>query len=189
MGRTVGGLLAAVLVAAIGLAALKEATETWALVIWSLALTMLLGASGRAWLRKGRERASWAGAAAAGWGYASLCLLSGIAWDRDPSPITRGLDRLHEQICEPRYESTSFPRANFDESFSAWCEAHPEVAGRICLNSVHSGDVVVSWVPTLAPFRRIGHGLLTVIFAVAGGVLTRLFFFRPGHRGPKEPCS
>jgi hypothetical protein len=189
----VGGLLAVVGVAAIGFAALKEATETWALVVWALALAMLIGATVRAWLRQGRERASWAVEAVAGWAYASACLFVSATRGEDPSPITSGLDWLHQQICGPEYASKLFPRANFDESFSAWSAAHPEVAAWIRLDQMvfdTEGSIMLTWqVPTLVPFEQIGHGLLTVIFAVAGGMLTRLFFLRPGHRGPKEPCS
>src|SRR5262249_29168198 len=93
MSRTVrfsiAGLMGAVVVAAIGLAAVRDPSETWAVVILlstcgALALAVVGVVS-----RVGTERAWWLGFALFGWGYLTLAFWSwqDYRWQRLPTLV------------------------------------------------------------------------------------------------------
>jgi hypothetical protein len=69
---SIAGLMGAVLVAAVGLAALKNATETWAGAMLLLTCGTLALAVVGAIYRKGVQRAWWLGFSLFGWGYLVL---------------------------------------------------------------------------------------------------------------------
>jgi hypothetical protein len=70
---SIRGVMAVVLLFAVGVAALREADDLWASALFSLTLGILGVAALGAAFRRGRSRASYAGAAAFGWAYMALC--------------------------------------------------------------------------------------------------------------------
>jgi hypothetical protein len=69
---SIGGLMVIVLAAAVGLAALRNASRTWAGAMLLLTCGILaLGVVGAIY-RKGAERAWWLGFSIFGWGYMAL---------------------------------------------------------------------------------------------------------------------
>ena len=89
---SIAGLLGAVAVAGIGLAALRAATEVWAAATYSATLLMLGISLTGAFAGRGRRRAAWSGAVIMGGGY---LLLIYSPWSESDS------DRLASYPYEP----------------------------------------------------------------------------------------
>src|SRR5437764_15325384 len=89
-----------VVVAAVGAAALRMASDLWADALFSLDLLLFGAAALASALRRGRSRAAWLGFAAFGWGY--LVLTFG-PWCREfirPRLLTdTALQRLHPRLA------------------------------------------------------------------------------------------
>ena len=90
---SVGGLMVVVVIAAIGIAALRSASELWASFILTLTFGILATASLGALLRRGERRAFWIGFAAFGWGYIVLCFWTQVGDRLVTTPV---LDRFYE---------------------------------------------------------------------------------------------
>ena len=84
----IGSLMGIVLVLAIGFAALKNASATWASAIFLLTCGVLGLAVIGAICRRGADRAGWLGFALFGWGYMALAF-----WPSEflPNPPTLAL--------------------------------------------------------------------------------------------------
>lgn len=97
---SIGGLMAVVLVAAVGLAALRYGSEEWAALVTLMTLGLLALAILGTIYRRGDRRASWLGFALFGWGY--MLLASGYWWedgDRWPGLLTTILvEKLHPVV-------------------------------------------------------------------------------------------
>ena len=74
----IAGLMGAVLVVALGLAALRNASETWASVMFLLTCGVLNLAVVGTLCREGAKRAWWLGFALFGWGYLVLAFWSSV---------------------------------------------------------------------------------------------------------------
>ncbi len=83
---SIAGLMGIVLVAAIGLAALRNASETWAGVMLLLTCGALALAVVGVVCRAEAERAWWLGFALFGWGYLALAFWS---WNNDRAQSCR----------------------------------------------------------------------------------------------------
>ena len=74
---SIAGLMVAVAACGIGLAALREPTRTWAVVMRTLSVVLILGAAIGAFARRGRTRYAWAGFAVFGlFGFGPQTLLT-----------------------------------------------------------------------------------------------------------------
>src|SRR5262245_39725769 len=92
---TILGLMAVVLLAAIGVAALRAATTWWASGIFTTTLTGLAFAALYAVYRRGERWAFWAAFAAFGWGYIVLTFCPGCETTIRPCLLmTKMLDGL-----------------------------------------------------------------------------------------------
>jgi hypothetical protein len=102
---SIAGLMGAVLTAALGLTALRSASETWA----GVALLATCGVLGLAVVgvvsRAADERAWWLGFALFGWGYLVLALWS------PPSATNRVKDGFLQISCDSEWESELLPSA------------------------------------------------------------------------------
>jgi hypothetical protein len=143
---SIAGLMGVVLVASLGLTALRSATEEWAgattLVTGGVLALGVVGAA----CRRGAERAWWLGFALFGWGY--LFLIFGGAYTSLHLPTSSLLDRLrpaHFQRASGMGGGTGFP---FPPAFSVPFDA----------------------------FSQVGHSLFALAFAVAGGLLGVFLF-------------
>jgi len=93
---SISGLMAAVGIVAVGVAALARPSELWASVLYSATATLLLVAVVSAANSKGRRRAFWWGFAAFGWGHQLLAFWPSINATPAPRLLTTFLlDMLH----------------------------------------------------------------------------------------------
>ena len=83
------------------------------------------------------------------------------------SPPARLLDRLESAIGTTREFRLPLPRDRFDEAFSEWSQAHPDIeAPRIIISETDPNLATVCWTVSHArSFRSIAHCLLALGFA------------------------
>ncbi len=145
----IAGLMIVVLVVALGLAALRNASETWAVATFLLTCAVLTlaivgvacgGESHRAW---------WLGFALFGWGYLLLAL-----WSSLDLPTTQVMNWFQARL------NANPPGGGGLQSV--------ELAGGFGGGSVST--------PPFAPFQQIGHCLWALLAAVIGGTVSSLLF-------------
>jgi hypothetical protein len=173
---TIAGLMGLVVVVAVGVAALRFASELWAGIL----LMLTLGTLGAAVLalheRTGAKRAWWRGFALFGWGYLVLAMGPWVAEAIAPKlPTTTGLDALYARM-HPDAED----RMNLDVknkrlyrrtiALAALSDPTSVVAGR----RARWSSLILAPSP-LSPesFRRVGHCLWALLVACLGGVVGR----------------
>jgi hypothetical protein len=207
---SVGGLLAVILFAAIGLAALRASTDLWAGLVNASALMLLGSAILAAILRRGASRAFWLGFAVFGCGY--LALASGpqtvrrlptsapLEWLRSVmslAPWTIG-DRLvvMRQGSLTAATIVEIKDATYKVKFDGWTSYHDEWInpGRIAFDfpvapvGASTNPLPVSaYLPFSAAenFLLIGHALLALLIGTVGGLVAR--FFIAGRDGRVRP--
>ena len=172
LARTsIAGLMALVCLAAVGIAALREASALWANLIVAVVLATLSLAALVAAFGGRRGRAFWAGFAACGGVYLILAWGTGIG---PRLPITRWLIKIHPAVCRARTMSVLLPRNRFDESCSAWAQSHPGVETfSIGVSSADRSQIELSLdLPTLDAFQRIGESLVALAVGAVSGALS-----------------
>jgi hypothetical protein len=87
----IAAAMAAILIAGVGLAAMKNPTELWAGTIFTLAWVALLVGLLGAVLRRGRERAAWLGFTLFGWSYVLVCIVPPLRAEVRNRLLTRPL--------------------------------------------------------------------------------------------------
>lgn len=146
---TIAGLLGLVLVFALGLAAIRQASVLWTAGAATITLALLLTAVvGTIWLR-GPDQAYWGGFALFGWSYVILA-----NWDwvggQFGHDLTSGFGDLADlAIPVPRLTTNTMPGDAMDQ---------------MATRSVKLGN-----------FVQIGRSLITLIFALLGGFIARTF--------------
>jgi hypothetical protein len=136
-------------------------------------------------------QAFWKGFVVIGGAYMLLCFGPWLGTHLGRHlPTTRLLDRLYPVVHLTRVENAVIPRGTFDESYSAWAEAHPS-AQVIQLTLEHDEEdfsaATISWVtPRLNAFQRVGHSILVLVFGYVAGVLT---WYRSSVRKQPEPSE
>jgi hypothetical protein len=149
---TIAGLMGLVVVVAVGVAALRFASDLWAGVL----LMLTLGTLGAAVLafheRAGVKRAWWRGFALFGWGYLALAMGPWAAETIAPHlPTSMGLDALYARM-------------------------HPAAETHYIKRVVSLSPLRLSTSsPPPEPFRRVGHCLWALLAACVGGVVGRAF--------------
>jgi hypothetical protein len=177
---TILGLMAAVLLAAILFAALREATDWWASGIFTTTLTGLAFAALYAVYRRGERRAFWAVFAVFGWGYIVLTFGPGCETTIRPRLVTtRLLDALFP-IVHPAPE----PTVRFWDASTG----KPLDAGKPANHVTFAPDGrMLGWgmgtSPARESFQDIGHSLAALLLAGIGGVASRYFH---GHRDERR---
>jgi hypothetical protein len=158
MGRiSIAGILAAVAVFAIGLAALVNATETWLGVAYLLMIGVLL-ASVLATVLRGWRRGGWLGFALFGWGLFLLGYQSG------PGPDRRWIlaDGASDWVFS-RSNPSPIPPATFATSAQGSSPMTPEDSAYYAANSLYnerSGNATM-----------IGRSLSVLAFGGLGAIL------------------
>ena len=150
---SIAGLMGAVLVAAVGLAALQNASQTWAGAMYLTTYGVLGLAIVGAICRGFPERAWWLGFGVFGWGYLVLIAYWG-GW--------RPIDELRLETLP-----TSIVLA------AVW----PKLGPPIDLASQSPDPLII-----YRCYSRIGHDLWALLAALLGGILARVYFAPPADR-------
>jgi hypothetical protein len=161
---SIAGLMGVVLVAAIGLAALRNPTELWDGVMFLLTCGVLMLSVVGVVCRGGAERAWWLGFALFGWGYLTL------AFSCPHELLPRLLSTVLLQHVTPRMDEPGMMRGGGFRSV-------PLLLQFGAIGGGFGGGPNVG----LSPWR-IGHCLWTLMAAVLGGTLARLLFAAPAQR-------
>ncbi len=169
---TIGGLMALVIVAGVGFAALRSPTKLWDSVLFSTILVVLGTATLGAFHFRGRTRASWAGFAAFGFVY--LAITSG-PWS---API---LPRLITTELLDQFDALLRPRTGTMGMTFAATGSPP---GTATFTMRGSGSTTIQaqnfqiWTTVGQPlkldflyFVPIGQNLWTLIVAILGGMI------------------
>jgi hypothetical protein len=156
------GLMIAVLYAAIGLTALRNASERWVIATFLLALLLPVGALLTAWIAKGRARAFWLGFGLCGWGALIIFLGKSTEVALIPDlPTVKLFDLLFPQLGPP---PTPLP----------------------------PHDLSIHGPPEYVAFQAIGHALLALLLGVIGGAIARTLashFQPPEPQAPKREAT
>jgi len=143
--------MAFVLVSAVGMAALRNASDLWAGIMFLVAL----GAVGVAVMfavgLRGPERFSCAGFAFFGGGYLVLAIL---AWPRETVQPMLGTTFLFEELY-----SWMIPEASAKTALEAGIAAYERASN-------------------FYPFRRVGHSLFALLAGWAGGTFASWLYMR-----------
>ena len=200
MGRTrlsVAGLIGVVLIAALGLAAIRNASELWAAAVVTLA-AMLLGVGVLGCIfRRGEKRAFWVGFTLFGVG----SLFVAIALEQiEISPVRKAIVKpLNARLNPPIYEFQLGRLGGVASGTRKECESILAILKK--RYEVHedpampdpSGLTIQPYTNTSAnyeawwPLTLIVHGYATLISAGLGGIIARLFYSTRGGVG--EPAS
>ena len=147
---TLAGVTGAVLVAAVGLSALRNASETWAGVMYLATYGVLGLAIVGAVCRGFPERAWWLGFFVFGWGYLSLVAYWSTWFPFDPYQLDTFPTSMVLSAIRPR--------------FGPPIEVGVQSRAGLIANQCYS---------------RIGHDLLALLAGVAGGLLALVQFGHP----------
>jgi hypothetical protein len=174
---SIASLACLVFVCAMAFASLRHASLGWSRAMLGVAIGVIGLACLRAWRGRAEQRPFSVGFAIVGGLYLLLTLSPGLGDRVAPNlPTTRLLERLYPLLYEPREESAALPRATFDQSFSAWSEAHARVRTADVAIEFYSAEyALLNWLmPAQEPFLRAGHAALGVVFGWLGGWLATL---------------
>jgi hypothetical protein len=182
-------LMVLIVGAAAGLAALRDASETWAGIMLALVLMILGTAIFGAIYNRGRRRAGWLGFAVFGWGYFMLAFGPGFSSELgNRLPSTRLLIALHPRYTASwlasslgtrvRHESGSKAELGWDlvrerwvilglpERDVPWLRAWAWLAG--LLGTARPGN-------DPEQFIRIGNCMAVLAVGLVGGLIARSF--------------
>jgi hypothetical protein len=193
---TIGGILAIVLFAAVGLAGRKEPTELWDGAVFGLTLVMLLASVLQAVHAGGSRRAYWLGFALFGWAYVALCQVPAI---EARLPTTHGLSRLDGLLpgrstvaTAPAPVGLERPRLLFGAP-----GVKDVTISNLDVDSIHLWDAstgrrLVRLGGSPEAFIRVGHSLFALILAFVGANASRFLHAReasPGREPPDQETS
>ncbi len=180
---TIAGLMGAVLAAAIGLAALRTASETWAGVMLLLTCGVLALAVVGVVCRGESERAWWLGFALFGWGYLALAFWCGNRARSPRLPTLMWLDAVGTKLGLPPHDGgmgagvLSGLRSIGIRGIHGSVGAFGGFGG-----NAGAGGVDES-------FAQVGHCLWALLLAILGGILASILFAAPGRRSAAQRSS
>jgi hypothetical protein len=174
---TIAGLMGLVVVVAVGVAALRFASELWAGVLLMLTLAVLGAAVLAFHERTGARRAWCRGFALFGWGYLALAM---GPWASDTIaprlPTTRGLDtfyaRMHPGDGIGDHAVRIWELASGDFTVAVSTDAAPPSSVAFRPDGRGLGNASRS-IPTRDSFHRVGLCLWALLVAGVGGVVGR----------------
>ncbi len=181
---SIAGLMGVVLVAAIGLAALRDATETWAGAMLLVTCGILALAVVGVVCRTESERAWWLGFALFGWGYLALAFWS---WDNDRSPrlpTLVWLDTLGTKLGLPARAVGGGMGGMGGGMRSTGIFPFGGIWGTFGGFGGNAGGVGAD-----GSFAQVGHCLWALLFAILGGILARFLFAIPPSCSQTRPTD
>jgi hypothetical protein len=179
---SIAGLLTTTLVLAVAIAALREATDLWDSGVFTLTLSLLLASVLLAAHRTGRERAYWLGFATFGWGYLAASLIPSV---ESRLLTSKGLAYLDSKIPGRAVTFTVALGSSYLVSGNAPVQSFalsPASTSntRVRLWNARAGRLLSGTNGTSENFVRIGHSLLALALALAGGRLSQWWYGQPG---------
>jgi hypothetical protein len=189
---TIGGMLALVVFLAVAIAALREATDLWDNGVFTAALFVLLAAVLLVVHRTGRQRAFWVGFALFGWAYLGASLVPPV---ESRLLTTKGLAFVDSKIPGRTvsfvltFASPTTGTRNTATAVRALALAGGQAPPNTGIWKVTTGGLLSGTSGTTENFLRIGHTILDLVLAFAGGRLSRWLFERreKGTRTPLVP--
>lgn len=185
---SIAALMLVILVSAVAIAALKQASDTWAGILLILTLLLLGTAVFGATYRRERRRAFWLGFAVFGWGYLTL---SAGPWFSDQVapklPTTLLLNYAHakanpeqQRVGAVQVLTRLAPPPGGPQPVQV--QGSPiTVTGNVILanGSGASGTQTLSFFlmgqTNLEQFTRVGHCLFALLAAIVGGLIAQGF--------------
>ena len=190
---TIGSLLVLVVFLAVGLAALRGATEGWDSGVFGLTLLVLLGSVLLAAHRDGPRRAYWLGFALFGWAYLALLEVPSIA---PRLPTTHALAYL-DSFVPGRSSPFTFRLTGFLPGTTTTTATSPgpgtlsvfTASPTLTPIPVNNARPFTNWELVTSRalggpggstehFLRIGHSLLAMILASLGAAASRSLYLR-----------
>ncbi len=173
---TIAGISCFIVVLAIGLAALWEATEVWDSAVFGATLALLSLAALMAMHRREARRAFWFGFVVFGWTYVVVSLVPSV---QARLPTTLALIKLDGMLADRAIAFTAggvaFKSVRYTVRSAAYStDGSTLVAtgpGSIQVWSSTTGKPI-SVPGTTENFVRIGHSLFALVAAYLGGVLS-----------------
>lgn len=181
---SIAALMLVVLVCAVAVAALRQASDAWAGGLLMLTLAVLGSAVFGAVYRREGRRAFWLGFAAFGWGYLALAMGPWFAEQVAPKlPTTLLLNYAHA-CAHPEPPDAAYWLLS--RRLSTRQAGSPNPRGlALALGDGTTGSrpaplslslgLAVTGPTNLEQFARIGHCLFALVAAVAGGLIARGF--------------
>jgi hypothetical protein len=163
----IAGLMGAVLVIALSLAALRNASETWAGATFLLTSAVLTLAVVGAVCRRDAERAWWLGFALFGWGYVLLAF-----WSSFELPTMAVLDAISSRLgAKVRFSGAMNSIGGGMGTMGGMRSTGLQVSG-VLAGGMGGG----TGGPADPSLQQIGHCLWALLASLAGGTLSVLLF-------------
>jgi hypothetical protein len=194
---SIATLLGAVLLVALSIAALREATDAWDSGLFGLTLLALLTGVLLAVHRSGKKRAFWLGFALFGVAYIAGSMIPQI---EGRLPTSKGLAYV-DSLVPGRAATVTFRIVGPGSAgttntvtaiegltvSSGWSTGanNPQGGGTVWFENSLAGALTAGPYGTSVNFIRIGHSILALVFALLGGWLSSYLFAR-GRTRPEE---
>ena len=188
---SIRSLTAFIVLAAIGLAALRDANDLWAGMLLLLALATVAVAMIGAVILRGGERFWWAGFAFFGGGYLAIAVGPWLSDTFQPQlGTTQVLRRAHGRMiasAAPTLDDVELAdlrkrRLELHPVFMrvrARKESDPALmVTKQALAKVDQQLAAADAVPLLDQFLRVGHSLFTLLAGLLGGTIAMWFYIR-----------
>jgi hypothetical protein len=170
----IAGLMGAVMVVALGLAALRNGTETWAGVTFLTTCAVLCLAIVGIVCRDGAKRAWWLGFALFGWGYLLLAF-----WSPVELPTMALLDAIGTRLGA---------QVKFSGGMGGMGGGMRSIGGGLMSAGLWAGGFGGGLgAPPSRAHQQIAHSLWALVAALLGGILARAIF--GGQREPADKLA